>query len=102
MDKNLKVGKDEWREREIRGKKFMPKILRSMIPKFNYVVCSIEESNNLDTMTIDELQSSLLVHEQRMVCHEEEEQALQITHEDRGGRARARARGSFRGRGRGR
>ena len=78
------------------------KILGSMIPKFNYVVCSIEESNNLDTMTIDELQSSLLVHEQRMVCHEEEEQALQITHEDRGGRARARARGSFRGRGRGR
>ena len=66
-----------------------------MIPKFNYVVCSIEESNNLDTMTIDELQSSLLVHEQRMVCHEEEEQALQITHEDRGGRARARASGSL-------
>jgi len=31
------------------------KILGSMIPKFNYVVCSIEESNNLDTMTINEL-----------------------------------------------
>jgi len=26
MDKNLKVGKDEWREREIRGKKFMPQM----------------------------------------------------------------------------
>ena len=42
------------------------KILRSMTLKFNYVVCSIEESNDLSTMTIDELQSSLLIHEQRM------------------------------------
>ncbi|XP_068336488.1 uncharacterized protein [Pyrus communis] len=42
------------------------KILRSMISKFDYVVCSIEESNDLDTLSIDELQSSLLVHEQRM------------------------------------
>ncbi|CAL9024468.1 unnamed protein product [Prunus brigantina] len=39
------------------------KILRSMAPKFDYVVCSIEESNNIDEMLIDELQSSLLVHE---------------------------------------
>ncbi|TXG53599.1 hypothetical protein EZV62_018855 [Acer yangbiense] len=52
------------------------KILRSMIPKFDYVVCSIEESNHLDVLSIDELQSSLLVHEQRMNCHIVEEQAL--------------------------
>ncbi|XP_010661213.1 uncharacterized protein LOC104881738 [Vitis vinifera] len=36
------------------------KILRSMTSRFDYVVCSVEESNNLDTLTIDELQSSLL------------------------------------------
>ena len=30
-------------------------ILRSMTLKFDYVVCSVEESNNLDTLTIDEL-----------------------------------------------
>nr|KYP33374.1 Retrovirus-related Pol polyprotein from transposon TNT 1-94 [Cajanus cajan] len=42
------------------------KILRSMTPKFDYVVCSIEESKDTDTLTIDELQSSLLVHELRM------------------------------------
>jgi len=84
------------------------KILQSMIPKFNYVVCSIEESNNLDTMTIDELQSSLLVHEQKMTYQGEEEQVLQITNEDKGGRGRGsfqgrgRGRGSFQGRGRGR
>ena len=40
------------------------KILRPMTSRFHYVICSIEESNNLDTLTIDELQSSLLVHEQ--------------------------------------
>lgn len=45
------------------------KILRSMTSRFNYVVCSIEDSNDLDVLTIDELQSSLLVHEQRMNSH---------------------------------
>jgi hypothetical protein len=58
------------------------KILRSMTLKFDYVVCSIKESSYLNTLTIDELQSSLLVHEQRMNVHQEEEQALKITHED--------------------
>lgn len=77
------------------------KILRSMVPKFDYVVCSIEESNNLDTMTIDELQSSLLVHEQRMRSHGEEEQVLKVTYDDRSGQGRGR-RTSRGGRGRGR
>ncbi|BBH03053.1 transposable element gene [Prunus dulcis] len=67
------------------------KILRSMTPKYNYVVCSIEESKDIDALSIDELQSSLLVHEQRMTCHEMEEQAL-----------KRRGRGSLRGHGRGR
>ena len=73
------------------------KILRSMISKFDYVVCSIEESNNLDVMTIDELQSSLLVHEQRMRSRGEEEQVLKISHEDKASRGRGRGNGSFRG-----
>lgn len=86
------------------------KILRSMTSKFDYIVCSVEESNDLDTLTIDELQSSLLVHEQRMKGHREEEHALKVTggdrsgarEDDRGGfRGRARG-GNFRGRGRGR
>lgn len=55
------------------------KILRSMTPKYDYVVCSIEESNDLDALTIDELQSSLLVHEQSMKAHVVEEQALKVT-----------------------
>ncbi|MCI83342.1 retrovirus-related Pol polyprotein from transposon TNT 1-94, partial [Trifolium medium] len=52
-----------------------------MAPRFNYVVCSIEESNDVTQLTVDELQSSLLVHEQRMKAQKdkEEEQALKIT-----------------------
>ena len=42
------------------------KILRSMTVKFNFVVCSIKESKDIDTLSIDELQSSLLVHEQKL------------------------------------
>lgn len=38
------------------------KILRSSSPKYDYVVYSIEESKDIDALTIDELQSSLLVH----------------------------------------
>lgn len=78
------------------------KILRSMTAKFNYVVCSIEESNDVQTLSIDELQSSLLVHEQRMRGYREEEQALKVTNAGRSpGRGRGRG-GSTGGRGRGR
>ena len=63
------------------------KILRSMTSRFDYVVCSVEESNNLDTLTIDELQSSLLVHEQRMNEHGGDEHALKVAYDYRiGGR----------------
>lgn len=71
------------------------KILRSLTPKFNYVVCSIEESNDLDTMTMDELHGSLLVQEQRMQGCLEEEQALRVSYNDKPGRGRGRD--SFRG-----
>ncbi|ONH89622.1 hypothetical protein PRUPE_8G004800 [Prunus persica] len=49
-----------------------------MTPKFDYVVCSIEASKDLDNLSIDELQSSLLVHEQRMNGHAMEEQAWKV------------------------
>ena len=41
------------------------KILRSLTEKFNYIVCSIEESKDIDQLSIDELQSSLTVHKQK-------------------------------------
>jgi hypothetical protein len=62
------------------------KILRSMTHKFNYVVCSIEESNDVTILSIDELQSSLLVHEQRMQGPKDhtDEQALKVSNAGRG------------------
>lgn len=78
--------------------KVVEKILRSLTEKFDYVVCSIEESKDIDSLTIDELQSSLIVHEQKFRRHNDEEQALKVTYE--GGNSRGR--GSYRGRGRGR
>ncbi|KAL0453571.1 UNVERIFIED_CONTAM: Retrovirus-related Pol polyprotein from transposon TNT 1-94 [Sesamum latifolium] len=42
------------------------KNLRSLTAKFKYVVCAIEESKDTDAICLDELKSSLLVHEQKM------------------------------------
>ncbi|XP_068336582.1 uncharacterized protein [Pyrus communis] len=77
------------------------KILRSMTSKYDYVVCSIEESNDLDALSIDELQSSLLVHEQRVSRQVVDEQALQVIPGIQQG-GRGGGRGSYCGRGRGR
>lgn len=71
------------------------KILRSLSPKFDYVACSIEESRDVEKLSIDELQSSLLVHEQKMIRGSHtNEQALKATNYSHSS--------NFRGRGRGR
>ncbi|MCI06901.1 retrovirus-related Pol polyprotein from transposon TNT 1-94, partial [Trifolium medium] len=80
------------------------KILRSLTSRFNYVVCSIEESNDVTTLTIDELQSSLIVQEQRMKFQsdKDDEQVLKVTGGGRGERGCGRGRANTCGRGRGR
>ncbi|GAU35605.1 hypothetical protein TSUD_30220 [Trifolium subterraneum] len=72
------------------------KILRSLTSRFNYVVCSIEQSNDVTTMSVDELQSSLLVQEQRMKNQKDEEQILKVSY---GGRGFTRGESSNRGHG---
>ncbi|GAU44848.1 hypothetical protein TSUD_112220 [Trifolium subterraneum] len=79
------------------------KVLRSLLPKFNYVVCSIEQSTDVTTLSVDALQSSLLVQEQRLKSQtdKEEEQALKVASYGRGnGGSCGRGRSSSRGRGR--
>ena len=39
------------------------KIFHSLAPKFDHVACSIEESKGIEALFLDELHSSLLVHE---------------------------------------
>ena len=47
-----------------------------MMPKFNYVFCFIQESKDLDELSIDMLQGFLFVHEQKIIHEDKEEQAL--------------------------
>ncbi|GJT03883.1 retrovirus-related pol polyprotein from transposon TNT 1-94 [Tanacetum coccineum] len=85
--------------------KIVEKILRTLTDKWNFVVCSIEESKDIDEMTVDELQSSLLVHEQKFKRNHDGDdvQALKVTYDDsRAGRGRGRFPLRGRGRGRGR
>ena len=75
------------------------KILRSMTPKFNFVVCSIEEAHDIEELSIDELQSSLLIHEKKINQQEIEEQALKVSTENRSTSKGERGRGKGKGKG---
>ena len=50
---------------EMEDVKIVEKILRTLTEKFNNIVCCIEESKDIDNLSVDELQSSLIVHEQK-------------------------------------
>ncbi|KAH0672128.1 hypothetical protein KY284_023215 [Solanum tuberosum] len=75
---NCQQDADSLRER-LEDVIIVEKIMRYMLPKFNFVIYSIEESKVLDTLSLDELQISLMVHEQKIVQHDVEEQKLQVT-----------------------
>jgi gag-polypeptide of LTR copia-type len=93
---------------EISENRVVEKILRSLTNDFENIVYVIEESKNLAEMTVDELSSSLEVHEQRKKKKKQEvlEETLQAKatlKEDKPGNSecgRGRGRGGFRGRGR--
>lgn len=74
----------------VTDEKIVEKILRTLVDKFIPVVISIEEAKDISTMSIDELQSSLVVHEQKFkrVNREEGDQALKWVGVGVGGRGR--------------
>lgn len=87
---------------EMPESKVVEKVLKTLTERFTYVVISIEESKNTESISIDELQSSLVIHEQKFQRHDKgENQVLKMSHEDRFG-VRGRGRASMRGRGQGR
>jgi hypothetical protein len=56
------------------------KVMRTLSPKFDYITVAIMESNDLSTMTLEELQCSLEAHEQRITERSKDrasDQALQ-------------------------
>ncbi|KAE8683276.1 TMV resistance protein N-like [Hibiscus syriacus] len=94
--------------------RIIEKILRSLDPKFEHIVVTIEETKDLEEMKIEQLQGSLQAYEEKhKKKHEFTEQLLKLQLKDmhesqrndrnqRGqGRGRGHGRGGSRGRGRG-
>ncbi|KAL0771324.1 hypothetical protein Bca101_036475 [Brassica carinata] len=70
--------------------KIVEKILRSLTENFSFVVCSIEESKEIDRITVDDLQAPLQIHESKVTEGRSEEQVLRVENEPRNGRGRGR------------
>lgn len=68
--------------------KSIEKILSSLRENFNFFVCSFEEFEDIDILTIDDLKSSLLIHKQKLKEKQSEEQVMQVKHGPCNGRER--------------
>ncbi|GAA0141050.1 hypothetical protein LIER_02285 [Lithospermum erythrorhizon] len=84
---------------EVEDTMIVEKILRTLTDQFTYIVVSVEESHDVAEMSVDELQSTLSLHEKKLKRgqREESDQVLQV--ESRFGGKNIRGRGNYRGRG---
>nr|XP_009763554.1 PREDICTED: uncharacterized protein LOC104215436 [Nicotiana sylvestris] len=51
---------------DIEDVRVVEKILRTLTPKFNFVVCTIEKSKDLDFIMMEQLEGSLQAHEEKI------------------------------------
>ncbi|XP_070019488.1 uncharacterized protein [Nicotiana sylvestris] len=56
---------------DIEDVRVVEKILHTLTPKFDFVVCAIEESKDLDYMTVKQLEGSLQAHEAKIKRRQE-------------------------------
>ena len=85
--------------------KICEKITRSLLEKYDYIVCAIEESKEVSEMSLEELQSSLEARELRLLERNKKkiaEQALLAQSSNKNSGDSNRGRSGFRGRGCGR
>jgi len=54
----------------------MGKILHTLRENFDYIVCPIEKATKTDKLTVDAPQSSLLVHEQKLLRRRDEKEII--------------------------
>ena len=84
--------------------RMVKKIMHSLSARFNYVVAAIEEENDIFTLTVEGLMSSLCLHEQRInqkINFTNLEQALQSRASTGGRGGQQGGRGCGRGSGKG-
>ncbi|KAL0455689.1 UNVERIFIED_CONTAM: hypothetical protein Slati_0908100 [Sesamum latifolium] len=97
------VNQMKWLGEKLTDVRVVEKILRSLNERFNHVVVAIDEAKDIESMSIDELNESLVAHEERMKRSQQVsvEQVLQAklafnpkeNASERGGRSQARRRG---------
>ena len=61
------------------GDKMIEKILCTLPPKFDKIVVTIEDSNNLEELSLEQLHGSLKSHEQRLIEHGEEKKNSKLS-----------------------
>eukprot|EP00253_Pinus_taeda_P034654 PITA_34654 len=76
------------------------KLLRVLPSKFDVIVSTIEETNDLTNFSVDELHASLITHEQRLSRNENSSLEHAFKTQMSFGRGRGQGRGNKRGRGR--